>query len=248
MTHDSFFQSINRFGNTPAEICLNTLGLSLDKIQKNVVISPGWFPEKLYTSNEIEELVQSSPLFQYKIWNITHNNTSFTYVKTGFGSSVVMDFILLLGITGKCEKLVFLSSVGALSDEFNIGDIVIPQYAISGTGAERYLSHNPFDDCFNSKHYPHPLLFNNLVEATNGICQKHNIRWHYGKTFCVDTIVAQYNHLNSIINAGCDSIDMESSTAFNTSTMLGIPCVAILNVSDSPNQKKQISYAKASKR
>ncbi len=232
MDRNSFLNSLSKFGDSVEDICLNTLGVNINKINETVIISPGWFPERLFITGEIQEIVQASPLFQYKIWNIKQNDYEFTYIKTGFGASVVMDCILLLGLSRACKKIIFVSSVGGLSDELNIGDIVLPEYSVCGDGASRYLSDDLQNYSFGEKQYPNEQLFNRLICSTRDICNKHNVRWHLGRTFCIDTIVAQHNHLNQIVNMGHNSIDMESAVAFKAANMLNIPIVAILNVSD----------------
>lgn len=232
MDNNIFFDSMNRFGTTTEDICLNTLGICMDKINENVIISPGWFPERLFATSKIEELVQSSPLFQYKIWNIELGDFSATYIKTGFGAPVVMDCLLLLGFTKRCKKLVFVSSVGGLSDELNIGDIVLPEYSVCGDGASRYLSYDFRNDSFGETQCPQAEMLNRLIDVTESICKRNNVSWHRGQTFCIDTIAAQYSHLSRIIDLGFNSIDMESAVAFKAAKLIDVPIVAILNVSD----------------
>lgn len=231
MDYNSLLLSMNKFGATTTEICLNTLGIQADSINENVIVSPGWQPERLFSKTEMEQVVHSSPLFGFNIWNIEHNNNHITYIRTGFGSPMMMDALLLLGLT-KCKQLLFISSVGSLSAQINIGDIIIPEYSACGDGASRYLSNNLRKDSFEEKQYPNNDLFNLLVNETKQICNTNNAKWHLGKTFCVDTIVAQYNHLESIIDMGYNSIDMESAVAFKTANMMGIPIAALLHVSD----------------
>ncbi|MCI8485426.1 MAG: phosphorylase, partial [Lachnospiraceae bacterium] len=233
----SLLLNMTMFGATIEEICLHTLGVSADNINENVIVSPGWQPERLFHANVINQIVQSSPLFGYKIWNIEHRNI--TYIKTGFGAPVVLDALLLLGLT-KCRKILFVSSVGALSSEMNIGDIVIPEYSASGDGAGRYLSNHLFQDIFGEKQYPHNDLFQFLINETKRICEINSVKWHLGKTFCTDTIVAQYNHLESIIEMGYNSIDMESAAAFKAAKMMNIPIAALLNVSDNSTMNKSL--------
>lgn len=244
MDYNSFWDSLRKFGGSIEDICLNTLGIDLNKINETVIVSPGWFPERLFATGEIQEIVQVSPLFQYKIWNIKQNDFELTYIKTGFGAPVVMDCILLLGLTGTCKKIIFVSSVGGLSDELNIGDIVLPEYSVCGDGASRYLSDDFQNYSFGEKQYPHKKLFNRLIGSTQDICNKHNVRWHLGRTFCIDTIAAQHNHLNQIINMGHNSIDMESAAAFKAANMLNIPIVAILNVSDNSVEENKSLMSK----
>ncbi|MBD5530874.1 MAG: phosphorylase [Lachnospiraceae bacterium] len=231
MDYNSLLSNMTTFGASVEEICFNTLGVSADKINENVIISPGWPPERLFHTNNINQIIQSSPLFGYKVWNIEHNNIVISYIHTGFGSPVMLDALLLLGLT-KCRKILFVSSVGALSSEINIGDIVIPEYSASGDGASRFLSANLRNDTFGEKQYPNNDLFKLLVNETKRICDANSVKWHLGKTFCVDTIVAQYSHLQSIVEMGYNSIDMESAVAFKAAKMMGIPIAAILHVSD----------------
>jgi len=247
MDYNRFLLSMNKFGGTIEDICLNTLGIEAGKINETVIISPGWIPERLFAGYEIKEIVQASPLFQYKIWNIKQKEFSLTHIKTGFGAPVVMDCILLLGLTGKCKRIIFVSSVGGLSEEMNIGDIVLPEYSVCGDGAGRYLSDDFERDSFGEKQYPHTELFNRLIGATQTICERHHVQWHLGRTFCIDTIVAQQSHLNRIINMGCNSVDMESAVAFKAANMLNIPIVAMLNVSDNSVKESKSLMSKRSK-
>lgn len=231
MDYNRLLASMKKFGATAEEICLNTLGIRADCICEKVVVSPGWQPERLFAVDEIELVVQSSPLFGFKIWNVNHKGVCITYIRTGFGAPMMMDALLLLGLT-KCKRVIFISSVGALSTEINIGDIVIPEYSAGGDGASRYLANDLLSDSFGEKQYPDNNLFNLLVEKTKDICGKNNVNWHLGRTLCVDTIVAQYNHLENIIHMGYNSIDMESAVAFKVGKLMGIQVVALLHVSD----------------
>lgn len=206
---------------------------------KNVIISPGWHPERLFSTSQINQIIQSSPLFGYKIWNISHSNIDISYIDTGFGSPVMLDALLLLELT-KCRKILFVSSVGALSSEINIGDIVIPEYSASGDGASRFLSTNLSNDTFGDKQYPNTDLFKLFVNETKRICNANGIRWHLGKTLCIDTIVAQYSHLDSIVKMGYNSIDMESAVAFKAAKMMNIPIAALLCVSDNSIIRKSL--------
>ena len=241
-----FLDGMRKFGSTMEEICLNTLGLVPEKINETVIISPGWFPERLFAADDITELKQGSPLFGYQIWNVKQDGFALTYIRTGFGAPVVMDCLLLLGLTGKCKKIFFVSSVGGLSDAMNIGDIVLPEYSACGDGASRYLSDDYKNDNFGDRQYPNDQLFLKVVSATRDICQNHDVRWHLGKTYCIDTIAAQQNHLNRIINEGYNSIDMESGVAFKVANMFCIPMVAILNVSDNSVKENKSLMSKRS--
>lgn len=118
---------------------------------------------------------------------------------------MVLGILSLLGIS-KCKRIIFISSVGALDTEIGIGDIVIPEYSVSGDGASRYIASRC--RCFWRKSFPDTSLLKLLKKETERICNENNVNWHIGKTFCTDTIFAQFPNIDNIINTGCNLIDM----------------------------------------
>ena len=57
MDSNSFLASMSKFGGTIEDICLNTLGVDIDKINETVIISPGWFQERLFATYKVKEIV-----------------------------------------------------------------------------------------------------------------------------------------------------------------------------------------------
>lgn len=231
MDYSRIKESLNRFGSSDDDICMNTLGVHISDINEKVIISPGWQPEHLFAADKMVQIVDSSPLFGFKIWNIHHNEDCFTYIRTGYGASMVMDASLLLGLTG-CKKILFVSSIGGLTKDIHIGDIVIPEFSANGDGASRYLSDDLGNAAFEEKQYPEQDLLQELLCETEHICGKNCVNWHVGRTICVDTIVAQYSHINTFVSKMYNSIDMESAVAFKAARMMNIPIAALLSVSD----------------
>lgn len=232
--------SIHKFGTSVEDICRSTLGLSPSQVQETVLLSPGWVPERLFAAAGIEECVSTSPLFGYKIWNIRRDGRCATYIRCGFGAPVVMDAVLLLGLTGRCKRMLFVSSTGAISEGIGIGDLLVPEYSAAGDGAGRYLQEDFLRDTFGEKQYPERELFSRLVDATRAACARHSIPWHTGRTFCTDTIAAQYSHIDRISQLGYNSLDMESAAAFKAANLLHIPIAALLNVSDNSAAGKSL--------
>lgn len=240
MNYADLLAGIERFGTAKEDICLHSLGIGADRIRENVIISPGWPPEKIAGLGSARMLVEHGPLFGFTLWDIENENTEITYIKAGFGAPMVMDAMLPLGVT-KCRKILFVSSVGALTDEIHIGDIVVPEYSVCGDGASRYIgTDNCKLDVFGEKTYPDPSLLDRLKSETNRICQENHVKCHVGQTFCTDTILAQYPHIGSIVNMGCNTIDMESACAFRMAGLMNIPMAALLNVSDNTVANKPV--------
>lgn len=240
MEYNDFLMSAAKSVETSDKMFLSAFGVRKEKICENVIISPGWNPERIFNMDKEEEVVKSSPLFGFKVWNIPFGDLEITYVKTGYGAPMVLDAVLLLGTT-KCKNILFLSSVGALSEKFKIGDIVIPKYCICGDGASRYIGSEKFlPDVFGEKVYPDNRALNLLTNVTEKCCCEVNTKWHSGETFCADTIVAQYRYIEDIIKSGCNSIDMESAVFFKSAKLSGMSAAALMQVSDNAVLNKSL--------
>lgn len=231
MTYQQIIRGMNKFGASTEDVCRSTLGIAPEDINNNVVLSPGWPPERTFPAESIEVVQPASPLFKCKIYNITLGSTKFTYFMSGYSAAVVLDAVLLLGLTN-CRRLLFLSSVGALDAKMDIGDILIPEYTASGDGACRYLEDDFTSSDFIKDRYPDAELHQKLMDVTFQVCRAENVPWHPGKVFCTDSIVAEYNHLHRIQDMGYNSLDLESAAAFAAAKLSGIKAVGIMNISD----------------
>ncbi|MFA6075642.1 MAG: phosphorylase [Negativicutes bacterium] len=240
MEYNDLIAGMKRFGAIDDDICVNSLGIASNMIRENIIITPGWEPERVSGLGEAKLISASGPLFGFKVWNIKNGDIEMTYIKTGCGAPVLMDALLSLGMS-KCKRIIFISSVGALDIKMGIGDIIIPEYSVCGDGASRYIASDKFGvDVFGEKVYPDPSLFKLLTTETGIICNENNVKWHIGKAFCSDTIFAQFAHIDSIMNMGCNLIDMETAAAFRAASMMKIPIVAIFSVSDNAIAKKSL--------
>ena len=238
--YGSFLTYITENGNTTEKIFERAFGIPKEKICENAVISPGWNPGRVFGMDRGEKIAKSSPLFGFKVWNIPCGNSKITYVKTGYGASVVLDAVLLLGMT-ECKNILFLSSVGALSEKFGIGDILIPRYCVCGDGASRYISsERDLADVFGEKTYPNSGAFKRLAAVTENCCRSASVKCHFGETFCADTIAAQGGYIEKMIKHGCNSVDMESAAFFGSAKAAGISAAALMQVSDNVLLKKSL--------
>ncbi|MBQ6182438.1 MAG: phosphorylase [Clostridia bacterium] len=240
MQYDDLISGIYRFVDDGTDICARFLGVESKRIQRNVVISPGWKPERMPALGN-PELIASGALYgSLNVWNINTGDEEITYIQTGCGAPILMDALLSLGVSD-CENIIFVSSVGAVDANISIGDIVIPEYSITGDGASRYIASNALDkDVFGEKMCPDASLLNQLKLETEKICKETNTKWHIGRTFCTDTIFAEFAHVDTIISTGCNSIDMETAVAFRSAKLMNKPIVALLNVTDNTVARKSL--------
>ncbi len=222
---------IKRFGSTERDICLHGIGVDPEKIHENVVLAPWWEPSILPELGEAEYLSESD-YSAVKVWNITADKTEITYIKTGIGAPVLMDVVLALGLT-KCRNIIFIGSVGSLDEKIGIGDIVIPEYTVCGDGASRYIAtDNLKNDCWGEKVYPVHDLTSTIISITENICKQNNVKWHLGRNFSIDTIIAQFAHLDTILSMECNVIEMETAAAFRAAKISNLSIAAIFSVSD----------------
>ena len=239
MNYQDILDGIERFGSTKDNVCELFLGVNSQKIHENVILAPWWEPTIFPIF--LQHIEQISAVCSVKVWNITRNNTTITYIKTGIGAPLLTDVVLALGVTS-CEKIVFIGSVGALKETMSIGDIVIPEYAMNGNGVSRYLKGNPLtrQDSFGKKIHPDEGLYCVVHEYAQKVCGEQHVSYHVGRTFSIDTIFAQYMYVDEIKNMGCDSIEMETASVFQAAKLARKKAVSILSVSDNTVTKKSL--------
>jgi purine-nucleoside phosphorylase len=240
MKYQDLISGMERFGSTKHDICSHGIGVSPEHVRENVIIAPWWEPATLPGLGTATYLSTSDTPVT-KVWDITSAVTKMTYIKTGIGAPVLMDVLLTLGVT-TCQRIIFIGSVGSLDDNIGIGDIVIPEYSICGDGASRYISQDSLasGDMFGEKAYPNKDLFHSAKEVTQRVCAEHDVRWHLGKTFSIDTIFAQFAHVDEIRRMGCNVIEMETAAAFRAADLMNIPTVALFSVSDNTVTHKSL--------
>ncbi len=207
-----------KYGTTKEDIIKR---YDLDKILENVIVAPWWGHEIFENMGfEVEQVSE-------KIYNFKSKDLSFSFAELkGIGAPYVMDFVLGLGVT-KCKNLIFVGSAGALDESMKIGDIVVPEYSICGDGASRYLNKN-MEDEFLKKEYPTKELTDELIR----VVEEDNIKYHYVPNFSVDTIFAQFLHIDDIIAMGAKSIEMESANLFKCNELLNVNVTAMFCISD----------------
>ena len=172
-----------------------------------------------------------------KLYNISIDDIKFSFIELKLvGSPVMLDESLALGVS-KCKNLLFIGSVGSLNENIKIGDIVVPKYSIIGTGATRYLCENLEDD-FGKKVYPNNEITTKLLSILKK--SKEKIAYHYVPNFSVDTIFAQFYHIDLIKKYKVDTIEMETSALFKAAEITGIKATAILIVSDNTTVNKSL--------
>ena len=226
MKYDDLLNGHLRYGTKKEDIIKRK---EYENILENVVIAPWWGHEIFLNFNVRVEQVGK------KIFNIYGDGFEFSYIELkSIGAPVILDDILSLGVTS-AKNIIFLGSVGSLDEDIKIGDIVIPSKSICGDGASRYLNKD-LEDSFGKSEYPNKELFNKI----NNIVKELDIKFHNITNFSIDTIFAQFAHIDKIKELGCKSIEMETACLFKACELCNIKCVALLCVSDNTVVNKSL--------
>ena len=61
-----------------------------------------------------------------------------------------------------------------------------------------------------------------------------------GRTFCTDTLFAEFAHIDTIIRTGCNTLDMETAAAFRAAKLMNKSIVALLSVTDNIVARKSL--------
>lgn len=226
MKYEDLLNSHLKYGTTTEDICKRK---GYEEILENVVIAP-WWSHDMFEGLGFE-VIQTSE----KVFNFHSKELSFSFIETKrIGAPGIMDFFLSLGVT-KCKNLIFLGSAGSLDENIKIGDIVVPEYSICGDGASRYLNEN-LEDEFLKKKYPTKDITQKLVS----ILKDKNIKYHYVPNFSIDTVFAQFFHINKILDLGAKTIEMETANLFKCNELLKMNVTALFCVSDNTLQNKSL--------
>lgn len=226
MNYNDLLEAHLKYGTTEDDIIKNK---SFEQILENVVIAP-WWSHKLFDNMDfkIEQVGE-------KIFNLYRDDVSFSFIELQcVGAPAIIDFILPLGVT-KCKNIIFLGSVGSLDNNIKIGDLVVPEYSICGDGASRYLNKNLEDELFKHE-YPSTDYTNKLIR----LLEQHNLKYHYVPNYSIDTIFAQFYHVDKIIELGAKVIEMETAVLFKCNEILKRNVTALFCVSDNTVLNKSL--------
>ena len=216
------------FGTTEEDI-INRLNYS--NVLENIVVAPWWsvsifekFSDKIIQTGE-------------KTYSVFGKGFEFTFIEIkNIGAPAIIESVLPLSLI-KCKNIIFIGSVGSLTQNIKIGDLVIPKYSINGVGACRFLESNLEDD-FEEKFYPDEDLNLKLVSMIEE--NFPTLKVHQTVNYSVDTIFAQFPHINHFIELGAETIEMETSALFKCGEISNIKTTALLCVSDNSLKNKSL--------
>lgn len=238
LTKEQLKQSIDKYGDSSKLV--NRLGIKEEDITETVVLAPWWHPNKLYNDYDckIELLSDVFP----DVHRITYNGKSFLHIRSYVGATNAGETVLLLSFT-KCKRIIFVGSVGSISNDVNIGDLIIPSTSVSGEAFSTYMYETINKEALHKEYHPTKELY----DDTTNYLKNENIDYKDIKVYSVDTIAGQFAHIGEILNLGCKAIEMETSALFSSCQVVEKECVALLTISANTILNKSLIIGRTDK-
>lgn len=221
------------------------LGINTKLIRDKVIVAPCWMPESVGITEA--KKISDNPC---KIWDCVIKDKAFTYIVTGVGASVCMDIVLAMKDT-VCKQILFIGSAGALRDEINIGDFVVPNGAISAEGASRYIGNDLAKDVLGKYFHATKELQHRVFSCLKNEFAGLELNVYEGIGISVESILLQYKHIDDLLDMKCDFIDMEASAFLAACNSINVQGAVVFCISDNVMQNEplyKVSCAKKSYR
>lgn len=189
-----------------------------------VVVSPTWKPHFVFNENYKIENLKSGSTSTYRL---TYKDKNILFIKTGKGAPCMYDNLLLLRNIE--SPYIFLGSAGSLSSEVNVGDIFIPDYAVSGDGASLYFYEKFTEENFFQKCYFDMSLRKHIEDVAN----KLDVLTKRGGIYSTDTLIGEYYQLKKIIEMNVLAVEQETAAFGKCMQIMDKKGLPILVISDS---------------
>lgn len=207
-------------------MAFQAFGLKNDIVYDALVVAPSYSPYKLKMERfcKVTTLKEGAYIGGYLV---EKDDLKIAWIKIGSSAGNLIDHVALCGELS-FKKMIFIGAVGALKEEFRLGDVCTPSYSISGGYTNTYLKDSLRDFVPFEKVTPEMQFIDEVIDM--GKERGYDIK--KASVFCSDSIALEYYHLDEIKEFGTDLIEMETSSFYLMADLLEIPGVALLVVSD----------------
>lgn len=209
-----------------SNIAYVNFGLSEEVVYDALVVAPSFSPYIVITDESVTITEKGSRSYCTG-YEVEKDDRKLAWIKTAAGGCNMLDYLLICGEL-QFKKLIFIGAVGALKEDFHIGDICTPTYSVAGTLANTYLKDSIKDYVPFEKVYPDMDYVDRMIQ----IAEENNHEIKKASVFCTDSIVMEYTHLQEIRSFGTDLIEMETATFYEIAKLMEVPAIALLVVSD----------------
>lgn len=207
-------------------MAFQVFGLNKETEYDALVVAPSYTPYTLKMDEycRVTTLKEGSYIAGYLV---EKDDLKIAWIKIGSSDANCIDHIAVCAEL-KFKRMLFIGAVGALKEDFRLGDICTPSYAVSGGYANTYLKESIRDYVPFEKVVP-PMAY---VDHVISLGKEHGCDIRKASVFCTASIALEYYHLDEIKSFHTDLIEMETASFYLMADLLEIPSIALLVVSD----------------
>ena len=221
-----FIKAAGKYNNS-TDMLKSVYGISSDEIFDAIIVAPSWTPYKVYKENSAQiEVIRETAGYESYIVEI--DGLRLGWLRCGMSSSNVID-AMLASANSRTDKMIFLGAVGALKADIEIGEFCTPSESYAYDGASLYLYDKLDTANFGSTVRPGCAEY---IEKVLESAAKSGIKICSRPTFCTDSIICEYAHLDEIKATGAELIEMETAAFYRCLELMGKKGIALLSVSD----------------
>ena len=190
------------------------------------IIAPSWDIGKVIdkSQKDYEKIFENKDA---SIYIIHINSKKFLYACLKVGAPNMADFCLLCHQLN-CENFIMIGSAGSLDKQIDVGEFIVPQTAVSANGATIMLN-----DKLNGDNYLESVKAD---EGLTNIIKKSLLRCKLDckdvKVVSVDSLFAEFSHLEEFKELGAKVVEMEFATFLKTMKLLNKKAAGLLLISD----------------
>jgi len=213
--------------NLSGDFLYSVYGLSSEEHFDALIVAPGWIPEKIFArkSAEIECVMEKTGYTSYKV---EFEGLHLAWIKCGVSSSNLID-AMLSAAEAAVDRIIFVGAVGALDADIHIGEFCTPSESYAYDGASLYLQERLDTANFGRTVIPGCMDYIDEVIAR---AESGNIEIKKRRTFCTDSIICEYAHLDEIKATGAELIEMETAAFYECLKLMDKKGIALMCVSD----------------
>lgn len=225
MTFSNKLNTVIKKSCGTSDVSMDMFGLPTAGRYDMAVISPMWKPTDVFKESQVEILFQRETN-NVRSYLLRHDEKRIIWLHIDPSAGNMMDACLGLANID-CNRIIFLGLCSTMKEDLTAGDLVVPNKAISGTGATRYLLDDMSGDpTFLKERRTPPKGILWLSKAAIKAEAKLNTR----TVFSTDTILGALLHQEDIKETGADVVDMEAAAFGRCMIVLERPGVALLVV------------------
>jgi purine-nucleoside phosphorylase len=227
---------LDRYSISADDVVQMVLRCDPSVIRANVLMTPVWSHQTFLDVATLQETATPEV-----VYSLRYRDELITLIRSGIGAPQTGEVMLALACT-PCRRVVLVGSVGGLVVGMRIGDLVIPTDSVSGDGFSKYLSKGSLaEQEILSVATPDPGLRETLQRLSERFHGQQTTAVLRGRVFCVDSIVAQFHHVEEMMeDYACIGVEMETAAVFRVAAMVGIRAAALLQISDVIPDRKSL--------